>query len=66
MSTSPVSNAGPSGDTPSTVSGELEEIQHTLDRVRDGGLGEEVGFEAIARIVRRRRVAAETYQKPWG
>ncbi len=50
----------------SPFAGELDEIQSVLDRVREGALTEEIGLEAIARIVRRRGVAAETYQKPLG
>lgn len=51
--------------TAATV-GELDEIETIVAKARDGTLAEEVAFEAIGRIVRRRASAAETYQKPWG
>lgn len=62
MTTPDQSNQKMSG----SAAGELAEIEAIIGQARDGSLAEEVAFEAIGRIVRRRTAAAETYQKPWG
>ena len=53
-------------EAPDPVASELDEIETIVGKARDGTLAEDVAFEAIGRIVRRRTPVAETYQKPWG
>lgn len=48
------------------ISGDLSEIESTIDRVRTGAMTETAALELIGRIVERRATPVETYQKPWG